>query len=96
MCGKNEKKISIIKVVAITSTVVLSVLAIGAVLYKLFSKYFKITFECDSNCEDCVEGCCCDEAEDVLCDCGCGCECEDEAEDEADVTVETEDAPVEE
>ena len=90
MFGKNEKKISIVKVVAITSTVVLSVLAIGAVLYKLFTKHFKITFECDNNCEDCVEGCCDDVDAEVLCDCDCGCDCCDDAE------IEVEDAPVEE
>ncbi|MBO5111720.1 MAG: hypothetical protein J6D21_13515 [Clostridia bacterium] len=82
MCGKNKKD-SILKIVAITSTVVLAVLAIGAILYKLFTKYFKITFECDNNCDECVEGCCDGE---VLCDCDC-----DEPEVEA-----TEEAPVEE
>lgn len=92
MCGRNQKKDNILKIVAITSTVVLSVIAIGAILYKLFTKYFKITFECDNNCEDCVEGCCC-EAEEVLCECEepaepeCECECNCEP---------TEDAPVEE
>ena len=90
MCGRNNKN-SILKIVAITSTVVLSILAIGAILYKLFTKYFKITFECDNNCEDCVEGCCCDE-EEVLCDCGC---C-DEAEVEAEAEAEPEVAPTEE
>ncbi|MBQ9121431.1 MAG: hypothetical protein IJY12_03595 [Clostridia bacterium] len=85
MCGRNQKKDSLLKIMAITSTVVLSVLAIGTILYKLFSKYFKITFECDNNCDECLEGCCdevdtevvcdCDDESDA-CECECGCECE--------------------
>ena len=66
MFGRNEKP-SIVKIVTITTTVVLSILAVGAILYKLFNKYFKITFECDSNCESCAEGCC--DGDDDCVDC---------------------------
>ena len=89
MCNRNEKKDSILKIVAITSTVVLAVIAIGAVLYKLFTKYCKITFECDGNCDDCLDtDCCCDEMDEGACcegieteDC---CDCCDEIEVEAE------------
>ena len=86
MFGRNEKP-SIVKIVAITTTVVLSIQAVGAILYKLFNKFFKITFECDNNCENCVEGCC--DGEDDGCDC-----CNDD-DFQVEVTDEATDAATE-
>ncbi len=57
---------------------VVSIAAIFAVLYTVFKKYFKVTFECDDcDCDCCDEGCF-EEAEDY--EPVCCCECADEEE----------------
>jgi len=60
---------------------VVSIAAIAAVLYTVFKKYFKVTFECDDcDCSCCDEDCFeeADEYEPICC-----CECKEEAEEEA-------------
>ncbi|MBE6569670.1 MAG: hypothetical protein E7658_05580 [Ruminococcaceae bacterium] len=62
---------------------IVSIGAIVAVLYTVFKKYFKVTFECD----DCDCGCCGDDCfeEDEDYEPICCCECaEEEAEEAAD------------
>jgi len=70
---KEEKKNSALKVVLIVIGAVAAAAATGFVLYKVFKKYFTVTFEC-GDCESCDENCfdepvidepfcCCDEEE---------------------------------
>ena len=61
-CKKEEKGVSIGKVVLITLSVVFCVLAAAAVLYKVFKKHFKITFEC-GDCAFCDDDCFCDDSD---------------------------------
>lgn len=52
----DEKKVSIFKVVAISAGVAVFVVTAAMVLYRLFKKYFRISFDCgdcDSCCQDC-------------------------------------------
>ena len=45
-CKKDDRGVSVGKVVMITLSVVAIIIAAAAVLYKIFKKHFKITFEC--------------------------------------------------
>ena len=71
----------LLKGIFITVGVLASLAALLAVAYTLFKKYFKITFECDDDCEEC--GCCCDECdEDSVVEPICCCDDCEEADDE--------------
>lgn len=63
---REEKRVSIGKIILVTVGVTVAVVATLAALYKLFKKYFKVTFDC-GNCEDCTAGCFADDF-DPLCD----------------------------
>lgn len=87
---KEEKSVSVAKVVLVTAGVVLAIVAACAVLYKFFKKHFKITFECE-DCDFCDDDCLsCDDGFEPECiageDCascgGCGAEAEDDGEDD--------------
>ena len=82
-----KKNNDILKAIFIIIGVVVSVGALVAVVYTVFKKYFKITFECDGDCCDCDDCfidedadfepiCCCECEEEPVCECECGCECE--------------------
>ncbi len=73
-----EKKSSLKTLFAIIGALV-SIAAVVVVLYTIFKKYCKITFECDGNCDGCDEECFeedCDSYEPICC-------CQDD-EDEAE------------
>ncbi|MCQ2456997.1 MAG: hypothetical protein MJ096_06550, partial [Clostridia bacterium] len=69
----NEKKCGGLKTLFIVIGAVVTVAAVLGVLYSLFKKYFKITFECEDGCCDCFDDecscepvCCCgDEPEEI-------------------------------
>ncbi len=86
---KDEKStLNALKVVFIIIGALVSIGALVAVVYTVFKKYFKVTFECDGDCCECEEDCgfcedenfepicCCeeDEEEDDCCCCDCGCD----------------------
>ena len=79
---KEEKSVSVLKVVLITVGVIVAVLAAAAVIYKFFKKHFKITFEC-GDCDFCEDKCFCDDA-DFEPECcvydGCACDMADAAD----------------
>ncbi len=58
------KKLNVWKIIIISAGVAAAVAALCITAYKLFKKYFKITFDCGEDCEDCPEGCFTDEIED--------------------------------
>ncbi len=78
-----EKKVNIWKIIIISAGVAAAVAAICITAYKLFKKYFKITFDCGEDCENCEDGCFCDDFEDddFIPECS--------IDDEDDITVET-------
>ena len=45
-CKKDDRGVSVGKVVMITLSVVAIIIAAAAVLYKIFKKHFNITFVC--------------------------------------------------
>ena len=55
-CKKDDRGVSVGKVVMITLSVVAIIIAAAAVLYKIFKKHFKITFEC-GDCDFCDDDC---------------------------------------
>ncbi len=72
-----EKKCCSLKTLFTIIGALVSIAAVLVVLYTICKKYFKITFECDGNCEgcdgcdeecfedDCIEPiCCCQDDED--------------------------------
>ncbi len=65
MCKKQEKQVSVVKIAVISAGIVIAAAAAMAVLYRLFTKHFKITFDCGDDC------CCGDSDCDV-----CGSECD--------------------
>ena len=84
---KDERStLGALKVIFIIIGAVVSIGALVAVVYTVFKKYFKVTFECDGDCCDCEDDCfceeenfepicCCEEEEEEEC-CCCDCECE--------------------
>lgn len=99
---KEEKRVSLIKIITISAGVALLIVAAAALLYKFFKKYFRISFDC-GDCDTCCQDCFGDEF-DPLCSCdedfapGCSicdaCEAEDDmdAEDAADDEAAPEEA----
>ena len=63
-----EKKTSPLKVILIIIGAVVAAAGVILVVYKLFKKYFTITFEC-GDCENCEEDCFEDELDDLCCEC---------------------------
>lgn len=74
MFRKEEKSVSVVKVVLITLGVVACVAAAAVVVYKFLKKHFKITFEC-GDCDFCDDDCFCDDS-DFEPECICG-DCDD-------------------
>lgn len=73
-----EKRVNIWKIVIVSACVAASVAAIAITGYKLFKKYFKISFDCGEDCECCDDPCFCDDCDDdFIPECGCD---EDESE----------------
>ena len=81
---ENKKStLNALKVVFIVVGAVVTIGSLAIVAYKLFKKYFKVTFECEGEdcCDDCfcedeaIEPICCCEGED---ECACDCKCEEE------------------
>ncbi len=53
---KDEKKLSDgLKALFVVVGAIVTVSAILAVLYNVFKKYFKITVECDGDCDECFD-----------------------------------------
>lgn len=80
----DEKHVSIGKIIFVTISVTVAVVATLSLLYKLFKKYFKVTFDC-GECSDCTSGCFGDDF-DPMCDEDFAPKCvlDDEEDDEAD------------
>lgn len=80
MFKKQEKSVSLCRLVFTTVAIVLAVLAALALAYKFFKKHFKVTFE-SGDCSFCDDDCFCDapdfEPECSVCDkeCDDNCEC---------------------
>lgn len=79
MLKKQEKSVSLFKVVFMTVGIVLMILAALAVAYKFFKKHFKVTFE-SGDCSFGDDDCFCDEPdydpEYSECDCAWDeCDC---------------------
>ena len=92
MFKKEEKSVSIGRVILITAGAVLVVLAALAVIYKFFKKHFKITFEC-GDCDFCEDGCLCEDADyEPECCAYDGCCCDDSDDDAADDAEDAADA----
>ncbi len=76
-----EKKNCTLKTIFTVIGALVSIAAVLVVLYTIFKKYCKITFECDGNCEGC-DGCD-EECFEEDCDCFepiCCCQDDDDAE----------------
>ncbi len=58
------KKVNVWKIIIISAGVAAAVAAIAITAYMLFKKYFKITFECGEDCENCPEDYFFDDLED--------------------------------
>lgn len=73
MCQrKKQNNVSVVKVVLITLGTVAAIAAALCVAYKIFKKYFKITFEC-GDCDFCDEDCSLEDEDaepECICDCG--------------------------
>lgn len=81
---REEKRISVGKIIVVSATVAVTVAAAAFVLYRLFRKYFKITFDC-GDCDTCGDDCFCDDFdmesdEDYIPECDLADEDEDDAE----------------
>ena len=61
-----EKKTSPIKVILIIIGAVVALMGAALVVYKLFKKYFTVTFEC-GDCETCEEDCFAECEDDTVC-----------------------------
>ena len=53
----NKKNTDIVKVIFTVIGVIVSIGAIAVLVYNVFKKYFKVTFECDGDCDSCDEDC---------------------------------------
>jgi len=87
-CKKKEEN-SVLKAVLITAGVVITIVAALAVLYKVFKKHFKITFECE-DCDFCDNDTICSD-DDSEPECICH-GCSDDIFDELDAEDEVNDA----
>ena len=76
---KDERStLNALKIIFIIIGALVSIGALVAVVYTVFKKYFKVTFECDGDCCDCEDDCFCEEENfEPVCCC-----CEEEAEEE--------------
>ncbi len=90
---KDEKRVSLIKIITISAGVALLIVAAAALLYKFFKKYFRISFDC-GDCDTCCQDCFGDEF-DPLCSCdedfapGCSiCDACDACDDADDLEAE--------
>lgn len=74
------KKPSVLKAILIVLGAITAIAAAALVVYRIFKKYFTITFEC-GDCDSCDEGCFDEDEEpgDPL----CCCDGDEEAETEA-------------
>lgn len=70
---QEEKSSGVLKGVLITVGIITAIAAAAIVVYKIFKKYFTITFECD-DCENCDGDCMDDLFEDVEEPAVCCCE----------------------
>lgn len=76
------KKESTLKTIFVVIGALVSLAALVVVVYTVFKKYFKVTFECGGDCDCCDEDCF--EDEDACYEPICCCEDEDVADDAAD------------
>ena len=87
MFKKQEKGMSLCRVIFTTVSIVLFILAAFAIAYKFFKKHFKVTFE-SGDCDFCDDDCFCDDPDfepecsvcDGTCDDDCTCDCDDGAD----------------
>ena len=80
-----KENTSLLKGIFVAIGAIVSIAALGVVVYTVFKKYFKVTFECDGCCDCCEDECFEDEDacyEPICC-------CEEEAAEEVE---EAEDA----
>ena len=84
---KETRRVSVGKIIAISAAVALIAFAAMVVAYKLFKKYFKVSFDC-GDCDCCSENCFDDDfdlfAEDEDYEPKCSL-CDDEDDEEAPV-----------
>ena len=83
-----NKKCCSLKTIFMIIGAIVSIAAVIVVAYTIFKKYFKITFDCDGNCENC-DGCDeesfeedCENYEPICC-------CQGDEEDEGEEAVES-------
>ena len=74
---------SLLKTVFVAIGALVSIAALGVVVYTVFKKYFKVTFECDGCCDACEDDCFADE--DACYEPICCCEDEEIAEEAEEV-----------
>lgn len=55
---KKENSSCSLKGIFVVIGALVSLAALAVVVYTIFKKYFKVTFECDGGCDDCDEGFC--------------------------------------
>lgn len=77
---KKENSSCTLKGIFVVIGALVSLAALAVVVYTIFKKYFKVTFECDGGCDGCDE-CFCDE--DEFCDPIC-CDDEDDTDEDED------------
>ncbi len=58
----------VLKLIFVIVGAVVSIAALAAVVYTVFKKYFKVTFECDGECDDCDECGCFDDRDSDDCE----------------------------
>lgn len=81
---KNENT-SLLKGIFVAIGALVSIAALAVVVYTVFKKYFKVTFECDGCCDACEDECFADE--DTCYEPICCCEDEEVVEEEAEEEV---------
>lgn len=79
---KKENSSCSLKGIFVVIGALVSIAALAVVVYTVFKKYFKVTFECDGGCDGCEDECFCD-GEDGFCD-PIFCDDEDEADEDED------------
>lgn len=80
---KEKEKVNYGKIIGITVSIVLGVVALAAIAYKLWEKYSMCL--CDSCCDDLLDECDCDFCDEDDC---IDCICEDCADEEIVVEAE--------
>ncbi len=77
---KKENSSCTLKSIFVVIGALVSLAALAVVVYTIFKKYFKVTFECDGSCDGCEDECFDDE--DACYEPICCCDDIDDAEDE--------------